>query len=143
MDTILAGTKADTKVPTNIYLDDVGIKGNTIDQLLTDTVAAIARIAKAGFMVNLSKSIIAAHTTKVMGHIWRSGGYFTATGKKLLALVEMEHAGMAAKSPSELFGVLNFYRDYIPDFAAKTEPIRLLLANDARPWTPPHTELFK
>jgi hypothetical protein len=143
METILNDPEAERKLPTNIYLDDVGVKGDSIPSLLSDTVAAIARLAGAGLMVNLSKSVIAAHTTKVMGHIWRSGGYFTATGKKLLAISEMTHAELVAKKPHELFGLLNFYRDYLPDFAAKTEPIRLLLSNDARPWTEQHTVVLK
>jgi hypothetical protein len=131
METILNGDYPDHKIPTNIYLDDVGVKGDEIDQLLEDTVEAILRIARAGLMVNLVKSVIAAESTKVMGHIWRKGGYFLATGQKLLALVEMDHPEIARKTAPELFGILNFYREYIPDFAAKTEPIRKLLSNDA------------
>ena len=40
-------------------------------------------------MINLAKSVIGTETAKVMGHIWRSGGYFTATGKKIKALLTM------------------------------------------------------
>lgn len=136
METILNKDYPGHQIPTNIYLDDVGVKGNEVRPLLDDTIEAIVRIARAGLMVNLTKSVIAADSTKVMGHIWRAGGYFSATGKKLLALLEMEHQEVARKSASELFGVLNFYREYIPDFAAKTEPIRKLLSNDALLWTP-------
>ena len=70
MEEILNHRYPDHKLPTNIYLDDVGVKGDDVDVLLDDTVEAILRIAKAGLMVNLTKSVIAADTMKVMGHIW-------------------------------------------------------------------------
>ena len=34
-----------------------------------------------------------------------------------------------------LYGLLNFYRDYVPQFAELTEPIRKLLGQDATEWT--------
>ena len=34
-----------------------------------------------------------------------------------------------------LYGLLNFYWEYIPAFAELVEPLRRLLWQDARPWT--------
>ena len=34
-----------------------------------------------------------------------------------------------------LYGLLNFYQEYIPAFAELVEPLRRLLWQDARPWT--------
>jgi hypothetical protein len=36
---------------------------------------------------------------------------------------------------SSLYGLLNFYREYVPTFAEATEPLRELLGQDAKPWT--------
>jgi len=36
---------------------------------------------------------------------------------------------------SSLYGLLNFFREYVPTFAELTEPLRQLLGQDARPWT--------
>ena len=36
---------------------------------------------------------------------------------------------------SSLYGLLNFYREYLPTFSELTEPPRCLLGQDARPWT--------
>ena len=33
-----------------------------------------------------------------------------------------------------LYGLLNFFREYVPTFAELTEPIRELLGQDAKPW---------
>ena len=37
---------------------------------------------------------------------------------------------------SSLYGLLNFFREYVPRFAEITEPIRELLGQDHSPWTP-------
>ena len=34
-----------------------------------------------------------------------------------------------------LYGLLNFYLEYVPAFAALVEPLRHLLRQDARLWT--------
>ena len=39
--------------------------------------------------------------------------------------------------------MLGYWRDYVPDFAARTEKLRRLLSKDAAPWTAAHTEEFK
>ena len=75
-------------------------------------------------MINLAKSVIGTETAKVMGHIWRSGGYFTATGKKIKALLTITDKEMDYRTPATLYSILSFYREYIPDFAARTEPLR-------------------
>ena len=87
-------------------------------------------------MINLAKSVLGTETAKVMGHIWKSGGYFTATGKKIKALLTMSDEAMDHRTPATLYGILSFYHEYIPDFAAKTKPLRELLGNDATPWGP-------
>ena len=39
--------------------------------------------------------------------------------------------------------MLGYWRDYVPDFTARTEKLRRLLAKDAAPWTAAPTEEFK
>ena len=87
-------------------------------------------------MINLAKSVIGTETAKVMGHIWRSGGYFTATGKKIKALLTMTDEEMDYRTPATLYGILSFYREYIPDLAPRPEPLRELPVNAATLWGP-------
>ena len=44
---------------------------------------------------------------------------------------------------ASLYGLLNFFREYVPTFAELTEPIRQLLGQDARPWTEEASDAVK
>jgi hypothetical protein len=110
-------------LPTNVYLDDVGTKGDEIPKLIDDTAEVIIRLAVAGLMVNLAKSIIAATEQKLMGHLWRSGGYYSATGKKISELTRLTHEELRRISPQSLYGTLNYYREYLANFSERIMPI--------------------
>jgi ribonuclease HI len=45
-------------LPVSVYLDDIGLRGNDLDLLLQQTLEAIRRLAAAGCMLNLGKSVI-------------------------------------------------------------------------------------
>ncbi len=45
-----------TDLPLTVYLDDIAVYGDDPDQVLADTAEAMARLAGAGFMINLKKS---------------------------------------------------------------------------------------
>ena len=59
------------------------------------------------------------------------------------ALAAQSADKLAAMSRSSLYGLLNFYREYLPTFAEITEPIRELLGQDAKPWTHSATEAIR
>ena len=54
---------------------------------------------------------------------------------KLEELALKSHEEFSRMNRASLYGLLNFYRDYIPQFAEITEPIRALLGQDVKPWT--------
>lgn len=39
---------------------------------------------------------------------------------------------LARMNRASLYGLLNFFREYVPAFAEVTEPLRILLGQDAR-----------
>ena len=94
-------------------------------------------------MISMSKSIICTEEGQILGHRWHSRGYFTAEDKKIKALLELPHKEMLAIPPHSLYGLLNFFQNYVPDFAICTKPIRKLLSHLHDNWTIEHTECAK
>ena len=66
-------------------------------------------------------------SAKVLGHQWESGGYWTPCVSKIEALSAKTNAELGKMNRSSLYGLLNFYREYVPAFAEVTEPLRALL----------------
>ena len=103
--------------------------------MLEDTLEAIRCLTKAGFMINLKKSHLVEESAKVLGHFWSRGGFWAPNVKKLYALVTKTNEELGRMSRPLLYGLLNFYREYVPAFAELVEPLRRLLRQDAHPWT--------
>jgi len=74
-----------------VYLDDIQVSEDEVHKCLVDTADAIGRIAQAGAMVNLDKSVICTTRAKIVGHRWEEGGYFHAEGKGLRGLLSLDH----------------------------------------------------
>ena len=55
---------------------------------------------------------------------------------KLAALIEKTDGELAWANRASLYGLLNFYREYVPAFAELVKPLRQLLGQDAHLWTP-------
>ena len=86
------------------------------------------RLASAGFMLNLCKSHFGVTETKILGHLWKSGGYFEPEKEKLKQLSNMSDQELAHYGHPQLYGLLNWYRTYLPDFTTASEPLRQLLS---------------
>ena len=133
---VLKGEAGERQLPVVVYLDDIAVHGDEEGQVLEDTLEAIRRLARAGFMINLSKSQLVESSAKVLGHRWTSGGYWEPNVTKLEALAQASSEDLERMNRSSLYGLLNFFREYVPAFAELTEPLRQLLSQDATPWTP-------
>ena len=96
---------------------------------------AIPHLTKAGFMINLKKSHLVEDSAKVLGHYWSTGGFWVPNVEKLQALITRTDEELGRMSRPLLYGLLNFYREYVSAFAKLVEPLRYLLWQDARPWT--------
>ena len=86
-------------------------------------------------MINLKKSHLCQRTLKILGHRWHSGGFWHPEPAKLKALLLASRDNIRDLSRSHLYGLLNFYREYVPTFPELTKPLRKLLSNDSTPWT--------
>ena len=62
---------------------------------------------------------------------------------KLAALIEKMDGELARANRASLYGLLNFYREYVPAFTELVEPLRQLLGQDACPWMPEAGECLR
>ena len=51
--------------------------------------------------------------------------------ERIEQLRDTTHKELRGVNRSSLYGLLNFFREYVPDFAERTEPLRKLLSDDA------------
>ena len=120
---MLKGEPGEEELPVLVYLDDKAVFGDSVEEVLRVTSGATRRLVRAGFMINLRKSHLVQTKAKVLGHNWQSGGFWTPVTTKLEALMTKTHYEMSTMNRASLYELLNFYRDYVPQFAKLTEPI--------------------
>ena len=94
-------------------------------------------------MLNLHKSQLVQAVAQVLGHLWTSGGFWVPNVTKLAALIEKMDGELARANRASLYGLLNFYREYVPAFAKLVKPLRQLLGQDACPWMPEAGECIR
>ena len=109
---------------------------DTQEQVPEDTLEAVKRLATTGFMLNLCKSQLVQAAVQVLGHLWTSNGFWAPNITKLAALMEKTDGELARFNRASLYGLLNFYREYVPAFTELVEPLRQLLGQDEHPWMP-------
>ena len=123
MESVLKGKPGEEELPVLVYLDDIAVFGDSVEEVLRVTSEAMKRLARAGFMINLRKSHLVQTKAKVLGHNWQSGGFWTPVNTKLEALMTKIHNEMSIMNRASLYRLSNFYRDYVPQFAELMEPI--------------------
>ena len=69
---------------------------------------------------------------QVFGHLWTLGGFWAPNTTKLTALMEKMDSEPAWFNWASLYGLLNFYKEYVPAFAELVEPLWQLLGQDAQ-----------
>ena len=114
MESVLCPNANEAVLPAVVYLDDIAVYGDTVEEVLAATVETMRRLARAGFMLNLKKCHLIEQSAKILGHNWSSGGYWTPSTAKLEMLRQKPHKELAKANRASLYGLLNFYRDYVP-----------------------------
>ena len=104
---------------------------------------SVKRHATAGFMLNLRKSQLVQAVLQVHGYLWTSGSFWATNVTKLTALMEKMDSELARPNQVSLYGLLNFYREYILAFTELVELLRQLFGQDGRPWMPEARECIR
>ena len=76
-------------------------------------------------------------------HLWTSGGFWAPNITKLAALIEKMDGELARFNRASLYGLLNFFREYVLAFAELVKPLRQLLGQDTYPWMPEAIECIR
>ena len=106
--------------------------GDTHEEVLEDTLEAFKRLTAARFMLELHKSQLVQAAAQVLGNLWTSGSFWVLKITKLTALMEKPDSELAQFNRASLYGLLNFYREYVPAFAELVEPLCQILHQDAQ-----------
>ena len=136
VESVLCSGPDNRPLPVIVYLDDIAVYRDTQEQVLEDTLEAVKRLTAAGFMLNLHKSQLVQAAAQVLGHLWTLGGFWVPNVTKLATLIEKMDGELGRVNWASLYGLLNFYREYVPAFAELVDPLHQLLGQEARPWTP-------
>ena len=94
-------------------------------------------------MLNLRKSQMVQAAAQVLGHLWTSGSFWAPNVTKLATLIKKIDGELAQANRASLYGLLNFYREYVPAFAELVKSLCQLLGQDAHPWTPEAGECIR
>ena len=123
VESVLHGGPDNHPLPIVIYLDDIAMYMDTQEEVLEDTLEAVKRLAAASFMLNLHKSQLFQATAQVLGYLWTLGGFWAPNIAKLATLIEKTNGELARFNRASLYGLLNFYREYVPAFAELVKPL--------------------
>ena len=102
--------------------------------MLEDTLEAVKWLTAASFILNLHRSQLVQATVLVLRHLWTLGSFWAPNTTKLTALMEKLDSELAQINQASLYGLLNFYREYVLAFADLVGLLCQLLGQDARPW---------
>ena len=103
------------------YVDDIIIYTETWEQHLVVLDEVLSRLAKAGFTVRPTKCVLGADSIEVVGHRISDG----IKGLHEDNVVKIRHAKRprTKKEVRAFLGLTEYYREFIPNYAAKAVPL--------------------
>ena len=103
---MLKGEPGEEELPVLVYLDDIAVFGDSVEEILRVISEAMKRLARAGFMINLRKIHLVQTKAKVLGDNWQSGRFWTPVTTKLEALMTKTHDEMSIMNRASFYGFL-------------------------------------
>ena len=118
------------------YVDDIIIySSSSRDDHRVKVQQVLKKLLKAGLQCDIEKSEFEQTSVKYLGFIVRAGEGISVDPKKVEAIQSWE-APQSVKDVRSFLGFANFYRTFIPDFAALATPLTELTKKDTEfRWT--------
>ena len=101
------------------------------------------RLISAGFMINIRKSTFLTSSLKLLGFVV-GAGLRKPVFPQLEAWIESKRAPRTKSDIQGIYGLLSYFRDFVPSFALLAAPISRLLRKDGPlEWTARETAIVE
>ena len=138
MDVTLMGLK---DIYALVYLDDILIFSNTIQEHARRIRMVLDRIREAKFKLNLDKCTFAAREVAYLGHLVSANGVSPDVSK--VEAIKSFPLPRTVRDVRAFLGLAGYYRSFIPNFAALSKPLTLLTRKDFKfCWSEPQQTSF-
>ena len=127
MDLLLSGLKWNTCL---VYLDDVIIYGRTFKEHLFQLQGVFERFREAGLKLKPSKCSFCQTQFHFLGHVVSTEGISTDLSKT--NAVASWPTPTCCKDVQKFLGLANYYRCFVPGFAAIAKPLHRLTEKTAK-----------
>lgn len=123
------------------YLDDVVVWSQTWEEHIQHLSLVLERLAINGLVCANHKCHIGKPQIKFLGHIVNEEG--NKPDREQLRLIEEYSPPRTRKQVRKFFGLINWLREYIQDFAVITAPLTALMSPNVKfTWTPAAAQSF-
>ena len=125
-----------------IYIDDVIIYSENLEEHLKTLAEVLDRLQKAGLKIKIKKCQFLQKELEYLGHTLNEEGVKMQAGK-VKAIIEYP-APSNIKAVRRFLGMIGYYRPFIQNFAAKAYPITNLLKQENKfEWEKEQQESFE
>lgn len=130
MDFVLRETRWNTNIP---YMDDVVTYSREFEKHVSDIVDTLTKIRNANFTIHPRKVQLCRRRLKYLGYIITPGKCYPNPEKveNIRRFPRPENSADIA----QFFGLLGYYRKFIPDFAIYAKPIYNLIGESKLIWS--------
>ncbi|EZG42961.1 putative retrotransposon nucleocapsid protein, partial [Gregarina niphandrodes] len=125
-----------------VYLDDILIHAATLERVFELLVEVLARLKDSGLRLRLSKCSFLPNQIEYLGHTITEGQI--APQSKKVEAIDALKAPSDVKGLRQVLGMAGYYRSFIPNYAAVTQPLtKLMRKTTAYEWKEEQQRAFR